>query len=578
MKTEVDAILATPRGPKQPPPNAAACASARAGSGIWRGWRSKRLSLAAAAVIPLLALCGYLGWVKIQKQPLSPGAAATKEHPFVNSLGMRFAPVSITGGPTQGQRVLFSVWETRVQDYARFATETAREWQRSSLVEDGTHPAVNVSWEDANAFCSWLTARDRASGKIGAREEYRLPSDHEWSCAVGIGSSEDADAEPRSKSANIELYPWGAQWPPPKGVGNYGSSLQVDDFESTSPMESFGANENGLYDMGGNVWQWCDDWYDAKQGGRVARGGSWNDADPIVLRSAFREANDPTAGRNDLGFRCVLADVGGLARVKAAVPDVSLARRPISPSTALPQIAPMAAVPTPAKVGSAPVRTRLASKEFNTAIGKLTIDDPGKLLERRATEWAIEPVTKDNIAGLFRRAGYPSPPDFDDFFAHTGPKTSTTTGPNSKFFVAVRMFDDGSCIGTFQKNEFQKWALLPPSAISSASSGVSFQDKNETKHPSAEFADAVSREIAQNGSCKAGIIFSNGNLFEYIFSAVEGNPTAVDISSAFHAQGTFSPWEYNVKFYPSDICASLSETGLTVDKEGKKIRIFGLRK
>jgi hypothetical protein len=140
------------------------------------------------------------------------------------------------------------------------------------------------------------------------------------------------------------------------------------------------------------------------------------------------------------------------------------------------------------------------------------------------------------------------------------------------------MFDDGSCIGTFQKNEFQKWALLPPSAISSASSGVSFQDKNETKHPSAEFADAVSREIAQNGSCKAGIIFSNGNLFEYIFSAVEGNPTAVDISSAFHAQGTFSPWEYNVKFYPSDICASLSETGLTVDKEGKKIRIFGLRK
>ena len=504
----------------------------------------------------------------------------------MNSLGMRFAPVSITGGPPQGQRVLFSVWETRVQDYDRFATESGREWQRPSLIEDATHPAVNVSWEDAKAFCSWLTARERASGKIGAREEYRLPSDHEWSCAVGIGSSEDADAEPRSKSANIELYPWGTQWPPPKGVGNYGSSLQVDDFEYTSPVESFGANENGLYDMGGNVWQWCEDWYDAKQGGRVARGGSWNDVDPIVLRAAFREVNDPTAGRNDLGFRCVLAEVGGLVRVKAAEPDVSLATRPISPSTALPQIAPMAAAPSvspaaapiPARVRSEPVRTRSASKEFNTAIGKLTIDDPGKLLERTATEWTIEPVTKGNIAGLFRRAGYPSPPDFDDFFAHTGPKTSTTTGPNSKFFVAVRMFDDGSCIGTFQKGEFQRWALLPPSAISSANSGVSFQDKNETKHPSAELADAVSREIAQNGSSKAGIIFSNGNLFEYIFSAVEGNPTAVDISSAFHAKGAFLPSDYNIKFYPSDIITSLSETGLTVDKEGKRIRIFGLKK
>ena len=105
---------------------------------------------------------------------------------------MKFVPVPITGGPTDKQRVLFSVWDTRVQDYEAFQKETNREWPKPDFQQGPTHPAVMLSWEDAQAFCQWLTERERKEGRIGAGERYRLPSDHEWSCAVGIGDKESA--------------------------------------------------------------------------------------------------------------------------------------------------------------------------------------------------------------------------------------------------------------------------------------------------------------------------------------------------------------------------------------------------
>jgi len=121
---------------------------------------------------------------------------ATKEKPFVNSLRMNFVPVPITGGPTDGRTVLFSVWETRVKDYEVFVKETKREWPKPDFPQSGEHPAVNLTWDDAVAFCAWLTIEDRKSGKIGPNDVYRLPSDHEWSCAVGIGKDENPAASP----------------------------------------------------------------------------------------------------------------------------------------------------------------------------------------------------------------------------------------------------------------------------------------------------------------------------------------------------------------------------------------------
>jgi formylglycine-generating enzyme required for sulfatase activity len=58
-------------------------------------------------------------------------------------------------------------------------------------------PAVHISWEDATAFCAWLTEREQRIGKLPAGWAYRLPSDHEWSCAAGIGEREDAKAHPK---------------------------------------------------------------------------------------------------------------------------------------------------------------------------------------------------------------------------------------------------------------------------------------------------------------------------------------------------------------------------------------------
>jgi formylglycine-generating enzyme required for sulfatase activity len=104
------------------------------------------------------------------------------------------------------------------------------------------------------------------------------------------------------------VYPWGNQWPPPKGAGNYSPSLQVDDFEYTSPVGSFAANRFGLYDMGGNVWQWCEDYYDGQNGSRVLRGGSWFSSRPDNLLSSYRSGYTPVVRDDYLGFRVVLVE------------------------------------------------------------------------------------------------------------------------------------------------------------------------------------------------------------------------------------------------------------------------------
>jgi len=105
---------------------------------------------------------------------------------------------------------------------------------------------------------------------------------------------------------------WGTQWPPPRGAGNYDSSLNVDSYEHTSPVGSFGANRYGLYDMGGNVWQWCEDFYAGQSGDRVLRGGSWGDYESGRLLSSCRLVNAPGLRSSSRGFRVVL--VGGSAR------------------------------------------------------------------------------------------------------------------------------------------------------------------------------------------------------------------------------------------------------------------------
>jgi hypothetical protein len=296
--------------------------------------------LVAVAVVAALVMAGF-AWSSRNRRGTPPvvnggsgtventvaPAAASTQKPFINTLGMKFVPVPIVGGPTRGERVLFSVWAARVQDYGVFAKETQREWIAPPFSQGPEHPAVKVSWEDATAFCEWLTARERKAGRLGADHAYRLPSDHEWSCAVGIGEREDAAELPGEKNGRIgDTFPWGTQWPPPDKAGNYaGGELQplldagkymslkgviadyLDGFTETSPVGSFPANRFGLHDMGGDTWQWCAEWFDRSQTERVLRGASWYDSDRNLLLSSHRHHSAPALRNYDYGFRCVLA-------------------------------------------------------------------------------------------------------------------------------------------------------------------------------------------------------------------------------------------------------------------------------
>lgn len=241
---------------------------------------------------------------------------------WTNSLGQVFVLVP-------GTKVLFSVWETRVKDFAAFAATNPKldgtNWNHAlyhnvTPVSAGPdYPVVDVSWNDAQAFCRWLTETERKTGKIPANAVYRLPSDEEWSVAVGIGDRE-TNGTPKEKSAKLaDVYPWGTQFPPPSGAGNFADQTAkayftnwpsinnyTDGFATTAPVGSFAPNQFGLYDLAGNALEWCEDKYDPAHEQRVLRGGGWNNTGPKSLLSSYREHVAPNRYSVITGFRCVL--------------------------------------------------------------------------------------------------------------------------------------------------------------------------------------------------------------------------------------------------------------------------------
>ncbi len=165
-----------------------------------------------------------------------------------------------------------------------------------------------------------LTEQDRKAGRLGTNQSYRLPSDEEWSAAVGL--KEENGKTPEARDMKVKgIFPWGTKFPPPAGAGNYaGSEARTggwkadwrtidgyrDEYARTSPAGSFKANRYGIHDLGGNVWEWCQDWFNAKEEGRVLRGASWNYDDPGALLSSARSSGRPEARVTLIGFRCVL--------------------------------------------------------------------------------------------------------------------------------------------------------------------------------------------------------------------------------------------------------------------------------
>jgi serine/threonine protein kinase len=266
--------------------------------------------------IPDVDPAGKLIWLGELSPEFAPRGIvnATKEQPFVNSLGMKFVPVS-------GTQTLMCIHETRKADYAVYAAanpDVNGQWKNVAcdgvpVSDRDDHPVVKVSWGDAKAFCAWLSVKERRS--------YRLPSDREWSFAVGIGEAEPADGTPASLNGMLQdVYPWGEVWPPPNGAGNFADSSAAekfpthgiipgynDGYATTAPVMSFQPNKLGIYDLSGNALEWCEDWYDATHAFRVLRGGGWLGYGSLWLFSSCRYHFIPPERRHvEVGFRCII--------------------------------------------------------------------------------------------------------------------------------------------------------------------------------------------------------------------------------------------------------------------------------
>ena len=253
----------------------------------------------------------------------APNPHSKVDQALMNSLGMRFAPVG---------KIFFSVWLTRVKDFQAFVEATGYQgdaWRDPGFRQGDDHPVVNVSWNDANQFCLWLTQKEHHAGILAANQTYRLPTDLEWSAAAGLPTEKGSTPSDRDMDVP-DVYPWGTQWPPPPGAGNYtgeetDSDVAIkgynDGFAWTSPVGSFNPNKYGLYDMGGNVWEWCADWWDPSNQKKVLRGASWdNGALKLSLLSSCRERASADLRADDFGFRVVIAAEGG-ARTRKRRPQ-----------------------------------------------------------------------------------------------------------------------------------------------------------------------------------------------------------------------------------------------------------------
>ncbi len=190
--------------------------------------------------------------------------------------------------------------EVTQAEYAALMGSNPSQFQGSEYPDSANRPVEQVSWHDARSYCKALTAQQSARGSVPSGYEYRLPTEAEWeyACRAGTTTSWNVGNSLNCSQANHNFC-----------IG-----------KQTSVVGSYAPNAWGLYDMHGNVWEWCLDSYGGYPSGavtdpfvtggpyRVIRGGGWLNSS-YYCRSAIRYYNDPGFAVNNVGFRVVLAPV-----------------------------------------------------------------------------------------------------------------------------------------------------------------------------------------------------------------------------------------------------------------------------
>ena len=394
------------------------------------------------------------GWLDQEKMAEAKRNTADS---LVNSLGMKFAHVP-------GTRVVFSIWDTRVQDFQAFVNDThydathdmssgvsghqgatllasyvqahyqrlGNSWQSPGWTQGPGDAVTGVSWEDAKAFCEWLTEKERHIGKIGPDQSYRLPTDAEWSMAVGV-DPQKADER--------------------KGSGK----------KTISPLGNDTPNAYGIYGLGGSFFQFTEDWYDNKMVNKTARGGSWFHSENNFRRTSFRMAVGPKLRFNDFSFRVVLSNDTQTQQAAVRSPETATiskpelpaqaANTPVSINSSVPQsAAQVSQIPVLAS-NLAPVGTAVA-KVSNTAILhlyrihqfaglglKTNIDIDGKQVAQIANGQAIRLLIvpgKHNITASARKAKADLP--IYDLVMEAGKEYWVRVDFSAKLFNYVRLY------------------------------------------------------------------------------------------------------------------------------------------
>ena len=177
----------------------------------------------------------------------------------------------------------------------KFAKQDGANWRKPGFEQTDQHPVTQVTWDDAQKFCEWMSQQ--------SKQNVRLPTEAEWEYACRAGTRTrfnfGNDEGQLCKHANYSDSTCTADF-------TWRDKAHSDGFDRTSPVGSFKPNAWGLYDMHGNVFEWCQDWYageypagpaadptgPASGSFHVLRGGSWCYG-LAQCRSAYRTRNAP---------------------------------------------------------------------------------------------------------------------------------------------------------------------------------------------------------------------------------------------------------------------------------------------